>query len=96
MSTCQLEEGLTVLQIEKNLRLRVEILTKEKGDRLKELHGLQQQDKELCLELCVTPYYVPTGSMPSRTQLQELREHLKTLSEEKVLQQLPGWQDCLA
>ncbi|XP_055722377.1 protein regulator of cytokinesis 1-like isoform X1 [Salvelinus fontinalis] len=83
MDPYKLEEGLTVLQIEKNLRLRMEVLAKEKGDRLKELHGLQQQDKELCLELCVTPYYVPTGSMPSRTQLQELREHLKTLSEEK-------------
>ncbi|XP_041755356.1 protein regulator of cytokinesis 1 isoform X2 [Coregonus clupeaformis] len=79
----KLEEGLTVLQIEKNLRLRVDVLTKEKGERLKELHGLQQQDKELCVELCITPYYIPTGSMPSRTQLQELREHIQTLSEEK-------------
>nr|XP_046225725.1 protein regulator of cytokinesis 1-like [Oncorhynchus gorbuscha] len=83
MDPYKMEEGLTVLQIEKNLRLRVEVLTKEKGERLKELHGLQQQDKELCVELCVTPYYIPTGSMPSRTQLQELREHVQTLSEEK-------------
>uniref|UniRef100_A0AAY5KUP0 Protein regulator of cytokinesis 1b n=1 Tax=Esox lucius TaxID=8010 RepID=A0AAY5KUP0_ESOLU len=78
-----LGDGLTVLQIEKSLRLRVEVLTKEKGERLKELHGLQQQEKELCVELCVTPYYIPTGSMPSSTQLQELREHIQTLSEEK-------------
>ncbi|XP_038826631.1 protein regulator of cytokinesis 1-like isoform X1 [Salvelinus namaycush] len=83
MDPNKMEEGLTVLQIEKNLRLRVEVLTKEKGERLKELHGLQQEDKELCVELCVTPYYIPTGSMPSRTQLQELREHIQTLSEEK-------------
>ncbi|XP_024236669.1 protein regulator of cytokinesis 1 isoform X3 [Oncorhynchus tshawytscha] len=83
MDPYKMEEGLTVLQIEKNLRLRVEVLTKEKGERLKELHRLQQQDKELCVELCVTPYYIPTGSMPSRTQLQELREHIQTLSEEK-------------
>ncbi|XP_071206298.1 protein regulator of cytokinesis 1-like isoform X1 [Salvelinus alpinus] len=83
MDPNKMEEGLTVLQIEKNLRLRVEVLTKEKVERLKELHGLQQEDKELCVELCVTPYYIPTGSMPSRTQLQELREHIQTLSEEK-------------
>ncbi|XP_055730827.1 protein regulator of cytokinesis 1-like isoform X2 [Salvelinus fontinalis] len=83
MDPNKMEEGLTVLQIEKNLRLRLEVLTKEKGERLKELHGLQQEDKELCVELCVTPYYIPTGSMPSRTQLQELREHIQTLSEEK-------------
>ncbi|XP_036386046.1 protein regulator of cytokinesis 1 [Megalops cyprinoides] len=79
----KLEEGLTVLQTEKNLRLRLEALLKEKNDRLKEMRSLQQQDEELCVELCATPYYIPTGSMPSRTQLQQLREHIKTLSDEK-------------
>ncbi|KAJ7987081.1 hypothetical protein DPEC_G00335050 [Dallia pectoralis] len=79
----KLENGLTVLQIEKCLRLRVEVLAKEKAERLKELHGLQQQEKELCVELCVTPYYIPTGSMPSSTQLKELQEHIDTLRDEK-------------
>ncbi|KAJ8393958.1 hypothetical protein AAFF_G00054910 [Aldrovandia affinis] len=79
----KLEEGLTVLQRERNLRLHVEALLKEKSDRLKEARGLQQQDEELCVELCATPYYIPTGSLPSRAQLQELREHINTLSEEK-------------
>ncbi|XP_072570386.1 protein regulator of cytokinesis 1 isoform X2 [Paramormyrops kingsleyae] len=79
----KVDDDLTVLQLEKDLRLRVETLLKEKGDRLKEMRSLQQQDEELCEELCATPYYIPTGSLPSRSQLQELRQHIKQLSEEK-------------
>ncbi|MCJ8740927.1 hypothetical protein PDJAM_G00064660 [Pangasius djambal] len=79
----KLEEDLTVLQIEKNLRCRLEALQKEKSERLRELSDLRQQDEELCVTLCATPYYIPTGSMPSHTQLQELRGHIKQLSEEK-------------
>ncbi|KAG5835165.1 hypothetical protein ANANG_G00269240 [Anguilla anguilla] len=79
----KLEEGLTVLQKEKHLRLQVEALLKEKGERLKEVRGLQQEDEELCVELCATPYYIPTGSLPSRTQLEELRQHIQTLTQEK-------------
>ncbi|XP_035247013.1 protein regulator of cytokinesis 1 isoform X3 [Anguilla anguilla] len=79
----KLEEGLTVLQKEKHLRLQVEALLKEKTERLKEVRGLQQEDEELCVELCATPYYIPTGSLPSRTQLEELRQHIQTLTQEK-------------
>ncbi|XP_064163982.1 protein regulator of cytokinesis 1 [Anguilla rostrata] len=79
----KLEEGLTVLQKEKHLRLQVEALLKEKAERLKEVRGLQQEDEELCVELCATPYYIPTGSLPSRTQLEELRQHIQTLTQEK-------------
>lgn len=80
----QVEEDLTVLQLEKNLRCHLEALQKEKAERLRELSDLSQQDEELCVTLCATPYYIPTGSMPSQTQLQELREHIKQLSKEKV------------
>ncbi|XP_062867806.1 protein regulator of cytokinesis 1 [Trichomycterus rosablanca] len=77
------EEELTVLQIEKNLRCRLETLQKEKNERLRELNDLRREDEELCVTLCVTPYYIPSATMPSRTQLQELRAHIKQLSEEK-------------
>ncbi|KAJ8260902.1 hypothetical protein COCON_G00166250 [Conger conger] len=79
----KMEEGLTVLQKERNLRLQVEALLKEKGDRQKEARSLQQQDEELCVELCATPYYIPSGTLPSRLQLQELRQHIHTLTQEK-------------
>ncbi|XP_051733713.1 protein regulator of cytokinesis 1 isoform X1 [Ctenopharyngodon idella] len=79
----KLEEDLTVLQMEKNLRCRVESLLKEKNERLKELSDLKKQDEELCVTLCSTPYYIPSGSVPSQTQLQELKEHVEKLSKEK-------------
>uniref|UniRef100_A0A8C4RGM9 Zgc:86764 n=1 Tax=Erpetoichthys calabaricus TaxID=27687 RepID=A0A8C4RGM9_ERPCA len=78
-------ELLTVLQLEKDLRIRVESLMKEKNDRLKELKSLQEEDKSLCIDLCATPYYIPTGSVPTRQQLLELQEHIKNLSVERVL-----------
>lgn len=90
----QVDDDLTVLQLEKDLRLSVETLLKEKGERVKEMRSLQQQDGELCEELCATPYYIPTGSLPSRSQLQELRLHIKQLSEEKVLPHPVGGRCC--
>uniref|UniRef100_F7BM52 Protein regulator of cytokinesis 1, gene 2 n=1 Tax=Xenopus tropicalis TaxID=8364 RepID=F7BM52_XENTR len=77
------DEGMTVLQTERDLRVRLEMLLNEKNDRLEELRLLQQTDIELCTDLCVTPYYIPTGSIPSRQQLEELKEHIKVQTEEK-------------
>ncbi|XP_068089679.1 protein regulator of cytokinesis 1-like [Hyperolius riggenbachi] len=77
------EDGMTILQIEKDLRVRLEILMKQKNDRLEELKILQQQDQKLCSELCVTPYYIPSGAIPSQKQLEELREHIKVQTEKK-------------
>ncbi|XP_065142849.1 protein regulator of cytokinesis 1 [Paramisgurnus dabryanus] len=79
----KLEEGLTILQMEKNLRCRAETLQKEKNERMRELNDLMKQDEELCVTLCATPYYIPTGSVPSRTQLQELQQHVEMLNKEK-------------
>ncbi|XP_039606313.1 protein regulator of cytokinesis 1 isoform X1 [Polypterus senegalus] len=79
----QIDKGLTVLQLEKDLRIRMESLMKEKNDRLKELKSLQEEDKSLCIDLCATPYYIPTGSVPTRQQLLELQAHIKNLSIER-------------
>lgn len=75
---------MSVLQIERDLRVRLELLTKQKNDRLEELKLLQQKDQELCSDLWVTPYYIPSGSIPSHVQLEELREHIRVQCEEKV------------
>ncbi|XP_075770100.1 protein regulator of cytokinesis 1-like isoform X1 [Pelodiscus sinensis] len=77
------EEGLSILQMEKELRLAIEAAVKEKNERLEELKELQQEDEKLCTELFATPYYIPSGSIPSRSQLEELKEHVRTHSEEK-------------
>ncbi|XP_053317669.1 protein regulator of cytokinesis 1-like [Spea bombifrons] len=79
----KLDEGMTVLQMEKDLRVKLELLRIEKNERLEELRKLQEEDQDLCSELFVTPYYIPTGCMPSREQLEELKEHIKLQTEEK-------------
>ena len=73
-----------MLQMEKHLRVEVDALRREKAERLLEKQQLEKQDKDLCVELCATPYYIPTGSIPSTTQLKELQQHIATLTEEKV------------
>ncbi|XP_041916257.1 protein regulator of cytokinesis 1 isoform X1 [Alosa sapidissima] len=79
----KLEEGLTILQTEKNLRYRLEALQKEKNDRLRDLKALQLEDEELCVQLCSTPYYVPSNTVPSNEQLKALREHIQDLTAER-------------
>ena len=77
-------EGLSILQLEKELRTQVDILAKKKHDRMKQLKKLKDTDQHLCDLLCTTPYYIPTGSIPSMEQLKELEQHIQTLSDEKV------------
>ncbi|XP_041091140.1 protein regulator of cytokinesis 1-like isoform X2 [Polyodon spathula] len=79
----QIDLSQTVLQLEKDLRTKLEDLVKEKTDRLKELKSLQEEEKSLCIDLCATPYYIPTGSIPSHQQLQDVKEHIKCLSLER-------------
>ena len=77
-------EGLSILQLEKELRTQVDLLAKKKHERMKQLKKLKETDQHLCDVLCTTPYYIPTGSVPSNEQLKELEQHIQTLSEEKV------------
>lgn len=79
----KIDDSMTILQIERDLRWRLELLAKQKSDRLEELKILQQKDQELCSDLCVTPYYIPSGSIPSHIQIEELKEHIKVQTEEK-------------
>uniref|UniRef100_A0A8C5LVE2 Protein regulator of cytokinesis 1 n=1 Tax=Leptobrachium leishanense TaxID=445787 RepID=A0A8C5LVE2_9ANUR len=79
----KVDEDLTILQMEKDLRVKLDILRNEKRSRLEEMRQLQQEDQDLCTELFMTPYYIPTGTMPSHQQLEELKEHIKVQTEEK-------------
>nr|XP_003223399.1 PREDICTED: protein regulator of cytokinesis 1 isoform X1 [Anolis carolinensis] len=83
----KVDPTLTILQLEKMLRLTLEDAHEEKNQRLTKLKQLQQEEQALCTELCATPYYIPTGSIPSSLQLQELKEHIEKLSETKEQRQ---------
>lgn len=76
-------EGLTLLQLEKDLRTRLNTLEVEKHERLKKMKDLHKEDQRLCDVLCATPYYIPSGVVPSLAQLKELQEHISSLEAEK-------------
>jgi protein regulator of cytokinesis 1 len=73
-----------MLKLDEDLRLKLKELTKVKRERLKELKELKEKEQHLCDVLCVTPYYIPTGSVPDSQQISELKKHIATLGAEKV------------
>uniref|UniRef100_A0A8C0EHH0 Protein regulator of cytokinesis 1 n=1 Tax=Bubo bubo TaxID=30461 RepID=A0A8C0EHH0_BUBBB len=76
-------EESTILQMEKNLRTRVEVMLKQKRDRKHELKTLQEQDRDLCDILCTTPFCIDSNAVPSLEDLDRYRRHLASLATEK-------------
>ncbi|KAM6315736.1 protein regulator of cytokinesis 1-like [Podargus strigoides] len=77
------EEESTILQMEKSLRTRVEVLLEQKKDRKQELKALQEQDRDLCDILCTAPLCIDSNAVPSLEDLDRYRRHLASLSAEK-------------
>ncbi|KAJ8317076.1 hypothetical protein KUTeg_004980 [Tegillarca granosa] len=77
-------KGVLMLQTEKELRAKLDALSKEKHERLRTLKKLKDQDQHLCDVMCLTPYYIPTGTTPTAEQLQALELHVTSLKTEKV------------
>ena len=44
-----------------------------KSERITQLRTLQNEEHVLCDQLCLTPYYIPSGSIPSGQQLDDLK-----------------------
>ncbi|XP_025916574.1 protein regulator of cytokinesis 1 isoform X6 [Apteryx rowi] len=77
------EEESTILQLEKDLRTRVEVMLKQKRDRKQELKTLQEQDRDLCDILCTTHFCIDSNAVPSLEELDRYRRHLASLTAEK-------------
>ena len=73
-----------MLQLEKEIRTRVEALVLEKSQRVQQLKALMEQDHDLCDILCSMPYRVNEDSVPSLEQLEGFREHVTNQMAEKV------------
>lgn len=69
----QEENGISMLQQEKNIRTQVEALQKEKTCRMQQLKLLQEQDNDLCDILCSMPYGISPDCVPSLEELENLR-----------------------
>ncbi|NXN45008.1 PRC1 regulator, partial [Rhinoptilus africanus] len=80
------EQG-TILQIEKDLRARVQVLLKQKRDRKQELESLQERERDLCDILCTAPFHIDSDAVPSLEDLDRYRRHLASLSAEKEQRQ---------
>ncbi|XP_064013893.1 protein regulator of cytokinesis 1 isoform X2 [Pogoniulus pusillus] len=81
------EEKGTILEREKSLRTRVEVLLKQRWDRKQELKNLQEQEQDLCDILCTTPFSIDAKAVPSLEELDRYRRHLASLAAEKEQRQ---------
>ncbi|CAL8245895.1 unnamed protein product [Lota lota] len=79
----QEEAGITMLQQEKDIRTRVEVLVMEKSQRMQQLNALMEQDQDLCDILCSIPYGINADSVPSLEQLENFRQHVSSQMAEK-------------
>ncbi|NXF50582.1 PRC1 regulator, partial [Oceanites oceanicus] len=79
----EVEEKSTILQMEKDLRTRVEAMLKQRRDRRQELRTLQEQDRDLCDILCTTPFCIDSNAVPSLEDLDRYRRHVASLTTEK-------------
>ncbi|CAB1331844.1 unnamed protein product, partial [Coregonus sp. 'balchen'] len=58
LSPFEEDEGRTMLQLEKDIRSRLEVTMKQKSQRVKELKTLSEQDRELCDIMCSVPFCI--------------------------------------
>ncbi|XP_076853635.1 protein regulator of cytokinesis 1b isoform X2 [Brachyhypopomus gauderio] len=79
----QEERGNTMLQQEKDIRTSLEVMLKEKDQRMQTLKTLMDQDQDLCDILCSEPFPIPANSVPSLQQLESFQQHLAKLAAEK-------------
>uniref|UniRef100_A0A8C2CD72 Protein regulator of cytokinesis 1a n=1 Tax=Cyprinus carpio TaxID=7962 RepID=A0A8C2CD72_CYPCA len=80
---CQEEDGLTMLQLEKDLRTQAKMMLKEKSARQSELKSLIQQDQDLCDILCDDLFPIHPERVPSQQQLQNYRQHINARNQQK-------------
>ncbi|XP_046897842.1 protein regulator of cytokinesis 1b isoform X2 [Hypomesus transpacificus] len=77
------EKGNSMLQQEKDIRTRVEILVKERSQRMQQLKALVEQDQDLSDILCSQAYAITPNCVPSMEQLDSFRRHISNQMAEK-------------
>ncbi|XP_073715341.1 protein regulator of cytokinesis 1b isoform X2 [Misgurnus anguillicaudatus] len=73
----------TILKQEKDLRTHVEVMLREKNQRIQTLKALTEQDQDLCDILCSQPFSLSSSSVPSLEELGKFRQHIAHLADEK-------------
>ncbi|XP_017570476.1 protein regulator of cytokinesis 1a isoform X1 [Pygocentrus nattereri] len=83
LSPFEEDDGLTMLQLEKEIRTHLKVMLKQKSQRMNELKELMQQDRELCDILCDNPYVIDPDRVPSAQQLENYCQYISSRSQEK-------------
>ncbi|KAJ8343941.1 hypothetical protein SKAU_G00312700 [Synaphobranchus kaupii] len=85
LSPFEEEDSSTMLQVDKDLKTRIEVLMKQKCQRMQELKALREQDQDLCDVLCTDSYsLIPReNTVPSLQQLQDFHQHIASLTAQK-------------
>lgn len=86
----QEEDGISMLQQEKNIRTQVLALLEDKTRRMQQLKTLMEQDQDLCDILCSSQYGIAPDSVPSLEQLENFQQHISNQKAEKVSVFLPS------
>ena len=73
-----------MLQQEKDIRTRVEILVTERSQRMQQMKALVEEDQDLCDILCSQAYAITPNCVPSMEQLDSFRRHISNQMAEKV------------
>merc|ERR550532_2822115 len=65
---------------EKILKKKLEVLKKE---RMAEVLDLKKRDEKVCQKMEVDPFFVSTSVVPSTRQLQDLKDHIRSMEDEE-------------
>ncbi|XP_078540232.1 protein regulator of cytokinesis 1-like isoform X2 [Lissotriton helveticus] len=77
------DDNQPILQLEKDLHTKVEVLLQEKIDRQTELRTLIERNEQLCDSLRTPRYVIDSLAVPSLDELDRFRRHVVSLSEEE-------------
>uniref|UniRef100_A0A3P9LXD0 Protein regulator of cytokinesis 1b n=1 Tax=Oryzias latipes TaxID=8090 RepID=A0A3P9LXD0_ORYLA len=80
----QEEEGLSILQQEKNIRIEVEALMKERAQRMQQLQDLLDQEQDLCHTLDCKAFGLTADAVPSQEQLESFKHYISHQNAEKA------------
>jgi len=77
------DSRLALIKLEHALRGEARRLECVKEERMAEVLRLRKSDEELCQRLGVDPFYVSSSTVPTSAQMEGLKEHIRSLEEEK-------------
>lgn len=77
------DSSLPLVKCEQAIRHEALRIKEIKEERMREVRQLRRQDEELCQRLAMDPYYVSSTTVPTSSQMEGLKEHIRSLEEEK-------------